>query len=101
MFGKNYPHVHKITHGNYILDISKCPVALKIKSMSPKFNQLSPFSQQYIYAFLVNVHRLVQKIMHGKEKADANANADGIRTNNNIQFEGQNTCQKENNKGAD
>ena len=56
--------------------------------MSQKSNQLSPFSQQCIYASLVKIHQLVQKIMHGNEKMDADANtydnADGIRTKNNI-----------------
>ena len=47
-------------------DIS-VPVTLKIRSRSPKSNPLFPFSQQFIYASLVKIHLLVQKIMHGNE----------------------------------
>ena len=35
--------------------------------MSPKSNQLFPSSQQCIYASLVKIHQLVQKIMQGNE----------------------------------
>ena len=56
------------------------PLTFKIRSRSPKSNKLFPSSQQCIYATLVKFHKLIQKIMHGNEKADA----DGIRTKNNI-----------------
>ena len=39
-------------------------MTLKIRSMSPKSNQLVPPSQQCIYASLVKIHPLVQKITH-------------------------------------
>ena len=42
-------------------------VTLKIKSRSPKSNQLFPPFQQCIYASLVKIHRLVQKTMNRKE----------------------------------
>ena len=42
-------------------------VTLKIRSRSPKSNQLVPFSQQCIYASLVKIYQTVQKIRHGKE----------------------------------
>ena len=42
-------------------------MTLKIRSRSPKSNQLVPLSQQYIYASLVKIYTLVQKIAHGKE----------------------------------
>ena len=42
-------------------------VTLKMKSRSPKSNQLFPPSQPCIYASLVKIHPLVQKISHRKE----------------------------------
>ena len=39
-------------------------MTLKIRSRSPKFIQLFPLSQQCIYASLVKIHPLVQKIKH-------------------------------------
>ena len=42
-------------------------VALKIRSRSPKFNQLFSPSKQCIYASLVKIHPLVQKIMSRKD----------------------------------
>ena len=42
-------------------------VTLKIRSILPKSNQLFPSSQQCIYASLVKIHRLVQKIVNGNE----------------------------------
>ena len=52
-------------------------VTLKIRSRSPKSNLLFPSSQQCVYASLVEIHPLAQKISHGKE-------ADEIRTKINI-----------------
>ena len=40
----------------------KNEVTLKIRSRSPKSNQLFPSSQQSIYASLVKIHPLIQKI---------------------------------------
>ena len=68
----------------YIAHFKVPPVTLKIRSRSPKSNQLFPSSKQCIYAIFVKIHNLVQKIMHGNEKVDADANVDGIRTKNNI-----------------
>ena len=79
---KIHPLVQKITQGNNILDISKCPCDLENKSRSPKSNQLFPFSKQCIFASLVKIHQLVQKIMDKNVKVDAEA--DRIRTKNNI-----------------
>ena len=62
---KIHPLSQKIMHGNHILDISKWPYTLKIRSRSPKFDQLLPSSQQYIYASLIQLHPLVQKRLHG------------------------------------
>ena len=42
-------------------------VTLKIRSRLPKSNQLFSPSQQCIYASLLKIHVLVQKIMSGKE----------------------------------
>ena len=39
-------------------------VTLKIRSRSPKSNQLFPSSKHCIYASLVKIHSLIQKIMH-------------------------------------
>ena len=39
-------------------------VAFKIRSRTPKSNQIFPPSQQCIYASLVKIYPLVQKIMH-------------------------------------
>ena len=52
-------------------------VTLKIRSRSPKSSKLFSFSQKCIYASLVKIHKLVQKITH-KEEEDTN----GIRTKN-------------------
>ena len=43
---------------------------LKIRSRSPKSNQLFPFSKQCIYASLVKIHQVVQKITHGNPILD-------------------------------
>ena len=40
-------------------------MTLKIRSRSPKSNLSFPFSQQYVFASLVKIHPLVQKIIHG------------------------------------
>ena len=40
-------------------------MTLKITSRSPKSNQLFSFFQQCIYASLVKIHPLVQKVTHG------------------------------------
>ena len=45
----------------------KCHVTLKIRQRSPNSNKLFSSSQQCIYASLVKIHPLVQKIMHGNE----------------------------------
>ena len=42
-------------------------VSLKLRSRSPKSNQLFPSSQQCIYASFVKIHQPVQKIMHLNE----------------------------------
>ena len=42
-------------------------VTLKMRSRSPKFNQLFPPSQPCIYASLVKIHLLVQNISRRKE----------------------------------
>ena len=80
--------VQKITHETIFWTFESAIVILKIRSMSPKSNQLFPSYKKCMYASLVNIHRQVQKIMHENEKVDAdantNANADGIRTKNNI-----------------
>ena len=83
---KIHPLFQKITHETILWTFQSAIVTLKIRSTSPKSNQLFPSSQLCIYASLVKIHQLVQKIMHGnkKVKADANTNADGIRTKNNI-----------------
>ena len=61
-----HPLVHKITLINSFLDmISKCRCTLTIRSRSPKSSQLFPSSHQCIYASLVKIHPLVQKIRHG------------------------------------
>ena len=39
-------------------------VTLEIRSRSPKSNQQFPFSKQCIYASLIKIYRLVQKITH-------------------------------------
>ena len=76
---KMNPLVQKITHRTNILDISKCAVTLKMRSRSPKSNQLVPPSQQCIFASLVKIHQLVQKITHGKEAMQTRTR---IRTKN-------------------
>ena len=48
----------------YFGHFQSAAVTLKIWSRSPNFNQLFPFSQQCIYASLVKIHPLVQKITH-------------------------------------
>ena len=60
--------------------LQSAPVILKIMSWSPKSIQLFPFSQQCIYESLVKIHQLVQKIMHGNEKAEADADSEGVHT---------------------
>ena len=45
-------------------------MTLKILSRSPKFYQLFPFSQHCIYASLVKLHPLIQKIMQGNPILD-------------------------------
>ena len=45
-------------------------VILKIRSMSLNFDQLLPSSRQCIYASLVKIHPLVQKISHGNHILD-------------------------------
>ena len=45
------------------LTFQSAGVTLKIRPRSPK-NQLFPFSKQWIYASLVKIRQLVQKIMH-------------------------------------
>ena len=52
------------------LTFQSAPVTLKIRSRSPKSNQPFPSSQQCIYASLVKIHRLVQKITHGNHILD-------------------------------
>ena len=76
--------VQKITNRNHILHISKCTCDLENenKVKVTKFNELFPSSQQCVYASLVKIHQLVQKIMHGNKKADADPN--GICIKNNI-----------------
>ena len=54
----------EIAHKKHILDISNALVTLKIMSRAPKSNLLFPFSQQCIFASLVKIHPLVQKITH-------------------------------------
>ena len=89
---KIHPLAQKITHGNHILDISKCLCDPENKVKVTKSNQLFPSSQQCLHACLVKIHQLVQKIMHRNEKVDDDANADTdadeIRTNNNIRVHG-------------
>ena len=65
---------------------------LKIRSRSPKPNQLPIVVQFYIHANLVNIRLLVHVISCSKGKchadadadADAYADANGIRTENNM-----------------
>ena len=45
-------------------------VTLKVKSRSQKSNQLFPFSQQCIFASLIKIHLLFQKITHGNHILD-------------------------------
>ena len=58
-------------------------VTLKMRSRSPKSNQLFPPSQPCIYASLVKIHPLVQKNI-ASERSYADADTDGIRTKNNM-----------------
>ena len=39
-------------------------MTLKMRSRSPKYNQLLSLSQSYIYVSLEEIHPLVQKIFH-------------------------------------
>ena len=43
---------------------------MKIRSRSPKSNQLFPYLKQCIYTSLVKIHRFVQKITHGNPFLD-------------------------------
>ena len=57
-------------------------VTLKIRSMSPKPDQLFIMSQCYIHANLIKIHPLVHEISCKQESANADANR--IRTKNNM-----------------
>ena len=61
-------------------------VTLKIRSRSPKPNQLFIMSKCYIHANLVKIHPTVPIMQTRKCHADTNANADAnrIRTKNNV-----------------
>ena len=63
-------------------------MTLKIRSRSPKPNQLFLPSQQCIYASLVKMHLLAQKIMNRNKEtqiyADMDANADETCTKTNM-----------------
>ena len=57
----------KIMHRKHVSDSQSAAVTLKIRSRSPKSNQLVPCSQQCFYTSLVKIHLLVQKITQRKE----------------------------------
>ena len=65
-FGQN-TSISSEDNRNHISDISKCSCDLEIRSRAPKYNQLISPSQLCIYASLVKIHPLVQKIAHRKE----------------------------------
>ena len=74
---KIHPLVQKITNRNKAtwtptnLTFQSAGVTLKIRPRSPKSNQYFPLCQQCIYASLVKIHPLVQKITH-RNKATYN-----------------------------
>ena len=59
--------MQEIYHYNEIFTYLSPPVTLKIRSRSPKSNQLLSLSQRYIHASLVTFHPLVQEISFKQE----------------------------------
>ena len=83
--------VQKIMHRNesgsrQFWTFQSAPVTLKIKSSPPKSNQSFPLSQQCIYASLVKIHELVQKIMHRCTQNKADAEGSQPKTINPLTF---------------
>ena len=82
--------MHTITFGLKLGSLSP-EVTLKIRSRSPKPNQLFIMSQCYIHANLVKIQQPVHEILWKQESgadadadADAYADANRIRTKNNM-----------------
>ena len=80
------PLVQKITHGNPILDISKCRCHLVDRSRSPKSNKLLTLFQQctHLCKFGQNTSTVSEDNARKRGYADADANVDEIRIKNNM-----------------